>query len=353
MKRLMTVWLALLTGFVLTGCSAAAPATTSAGAGGSGAATPASGTTAAGPATKLTLGLGYIPDIQFAPFYMAKERGFYAAEGLDVDFRQGFQTDVLLLVGRGELRFGVASGDEVLVARSQGVPLVYVATWYQKFPISVIALEKNNIRRVEDLRGRTVGVPQRAGATYVGLRALLTSAGMSENDVQIREVGFTQVQALTQGQVDAVVGYTNNEPVQLRGLGEAITTIDVFDRVNLVSNGLVTNEQTLRERPDLVEKMTRATLRGLEEVIARPDEAVDTVIAGYIPEAAPKRATLRQVLDASIPLMQSDLTARQGLGAIDPAAWNESRDLLGRLRLLGGEVDLDKAYTTRFLPRRP
>jgi NitT/TauT family transport system substrate-binding protein len=241
----------------------------------------------------------------------------------------------------------------LLVARSQGVPLVYVATWFQKFPISVIALEGANIRRVEDLKGRSVGVPGRFGATYVGLRALLASAGLSEADLQLREVGFEQVQALTQGRVEAVVGYTNNEPLQMRSLGQAITTLNVFDRVNLVSNGLVASEKTLRDRPELVERMTRAFLRGLQDTIDRPREAVDITVAGYVPEAAGQRELLRQVLDASIPLWQSDLTARQGLGAIEPAAWGESRDLLRRLGLLGGEVELEQAYTTRFLPRRP
>src|SRR5881227_1464075 len=80
-----------------------------------------------GAATKLTLGLGYIPDVQFAPFYVAKEKGYYRDEGLDVVFKQGFETDVLKLVGTGALSFGVVSGDELLVARSQQVPVVYVA----------------------------------------------------------------------------------------------------------------------------------------------------------------------------------------------------------------------------------
>ncbi len=216
-----------------------------------------------------------------------------------------------------------------------------------------MAREGAGIRQTADLRGRSVGVPGRFGATYVGLRTLLTEAGVSESDLRIQEIGFNQVEALTQGRVDATVGYTNNEPVQLRNLGQPITTINVFDRVSLVSNGLVTNERTVREQPDLIERMTRAYLRGLEDVIARPQEAVDICIARYIPEAAATRDVQRQVLDASIPLWQSDLTAREGLGAIDSAAWRSSLDLLRTLRLLGAEpIELDRVVTTRFLPRR-
>ena len=237
MKRLTILVLSALLLVALAACGATpTPTAGTSGASvaptvGSGA-TPGTGATptrSGGPLRKLTIGLGYLPDIQFAPFYVAQARGYFRDEGLDVDFKQGLDVDVLKLIGTGALNFGVAGGDEVMIARSQGVPLVYVGTWYQKYPVTVVALEKANIRTVAELKGRTIGVPGRYGATYIGLLALLDSAGLKESDVQLREIGFTQVQALTQGQVDVIVGYTNNEPVQLRALGQTITTINVFD----------------------------------------------------------------------------------------------------------------------------
>lgn len=314
-------------------------------------ATGATPTRASGPLRKLTIGLGYIPDIQFAPFYVAQARGYYRDEGLDVEFKQGIETDVLKLLGTGALNFGVAGGDEMMIARSQGVPLVYVGTWFQKYPVTVVALEKANIHTVADLKGRTIGIPGRYGATYIGLRALLDSAGLKEADVQLREIGFTQVQALTQGQVDAVVGYTNNEPVQLRALGQAITTINVFDHVNLVSNGLVTDEKTLNGDPELVRAVLRATMRGIQDTLADPDAAI-TLSIPVIPGSADKREQLRAVLAATLPLMQSDQSAAHGLGYSDPAAWSASRDLLKRLGFLGSDVDLAKVYSNAYLPQR-
>lgn len=306
--------------------------------------------TAGGQLRKITIGLGYIPDIQFAPFYVAKERGFFREAGLDVTFQQGFETDVLKLLGSGAISFGVAGGDEVLVARSQGVPLVYIATWYQQYPVSVVALEKANIKRVEDLRGRTVGVPGRFGATYTGLLALLDSAGMKVADLQIREVGFNQVQALTQGQVEAVVGYTNNEPVQLRALGTPITTINVFDQVHLATNGLITDEKTQRDDPALVRAVTQAFVRGLQYSLDHPDDAV-TLSLPSIPGAAEKRDQVQAVWAATLPLMQGG-PADKPIGYCDPAVWTASRDLLQRLGLLGGTVSLEQTYTNNFLPPR-
>ncbi|HET8626754.1 MAG TPA: ABC transporter substrate-binding protein [Thermomicrobiales bacterium] len=324
------------------------PAATAAG----GPVAPASPAGAASPGatTKLTIALGYIPDIQFAPFYMAKEGGYFRDAGLDVDFNQSVETDVLKLVGTGALKFGVASGDEVMVARSQGVPVVYVAAWYQKYPVTIVARASANIHGVRDLKGHTVGVPGRFGTTYTGLLALLQNAGMSQSDIQIREVGFNQVQALSQNQVDAIVGYTNNEPIQLKNLGVDTTTINVFDQVDLVSNGIVTNEQTLRDNSDLVRKVVGAVLRGTADTIAHPDTAVDTTLAKYVPEAKDKRALERQILDATIPLWQSPVTAQHGLGYSDPAAWTTTKDVLTKLKMLGGDVDLSKVYTNQFVP---
>jgi NitT/TauT family transport system substrate-binding protein len=372
MQRSTTLALAILLIVALTGCGAAATATVApttapsaapsraagasaaasaapASAAASTAATPAGTPAASGPLKKLTLGLGYIPDIQFAPFYVAKERGYFREEGLDVEFRQGFETDVLKLLGTGALNFGVVGGDELMIARSQGVPIVYVATWFQKYPITVVALEGSNIRSAADLKGRTVGVPGRFGATYVGLRALLDSAGLKESDVQIREIGFTQVQALTQKQVDAVVGYANNEPVQLRALGQAITTINVYDTIDLVANGLVTDEKTLKENPELVRSVARAMVRGVQDVVAKPDEAV-TLCIPYIPGSAEKRAQLRAVLDATIPLFQSQTTAQQGYGYSNPASWQSSAALLRKLGFLGSDIDVARSFSNEYLP---
>ena len=330
-----------------TGGASTAPTVATVAAGGAGATPTRSG----GPLRKVTIGLGYIPDVQFAPFYVAQARGYYRDEGLDVEFKQGFDVDVLKLLGTGALNFGVAGGDEVMIARSQGVPLLYVGTWFQKYPVTVMALEGANIRTVADLKGRTIGVPGRYGATYVGLLALLDSAGLKASDVRLREIGFTQVQALTQGQVDAVVGYTNNEPVQLRALGQSITTINVFDKVDLASNGLVTDEKTANGDPALVRAVVRATMRGIQDTIADPDAAV-TLSMPTIPGAASKRDQLRAVLDATLPLLQSEQTAAHGLGYADPAAWTTTRELLLRLKLLGGDIDLAKTYSNAYLPTK-
>ena len=304
-----------------------------------------------GATTKITLGLTYKPDVQFAPFYVAAEKGYYKQEGLDVEFKHLMEADMLKLVGAGQMRYAVASGDEMLIARSQGVPLVYTGAYFHKYPVSLITKKEAGVTQVKDIKGKSVGVPGPFGATYTGLKALLYSAGLTEQDVQVRPIGFTQVQALQRGQADAVMGYQNNEPVQLERLGVPVNTIPVWQQTDLVSNGIITNEQNLAANPEEVGALVRATMRGLQASIDSPEAALEATLK-RVPEAGgEQRAASLAVLKASVPLWHSDASDKNGLGYTDPESWEATRDFLKRAGALAKDVDLSKAYTNRFVQR--
>src|SRR5689334_11010357 len=99
--------------------------------------------------THIRLPMGYIANIQYAPFYAAIEKGYFKDAGIEIEFDYSFETDGVKLVGAGELPFAVVSGEQVLLARAQDVPVTYVAAWYQGYPISVIAKSDANISSVE------------------------------------------------------------------------------------------------------------------------------------------------------------------------------------------------------------
>ncbi|MCA9931306.1 MAG: ABC transporter substrate-binding protein [Anaerolineales bacterium] len=292
--------------------------------------------------TTIRLPMGYIPDPQYAPFYVAVDKGYYAAEGLEIDFDYGFETDGIALVGANELQFAIVSGEQVLLARAQELPVVYVLEWFQRFPIAVISKASAGITSPADLVGRSVGLPGLFGASYVGYNGLLTANGLTESDVNGTDIGFTQVESLLSDQVDAVVGYANNEPVQLAGLGEAVSVIYVADYIDMVANGVITNEQTIAENPELVEAFVRATLRGLADTLANPDEAFETskkFVEGLADDRKP-------VLEASLALWQAEL-----LGATEAASWEQTQDVLLQIGSLDAPVDdLEAAFTNEFVP---
>jgi len=310
----------------------------------SGCASPKS-TNEAGELTNIRLPMGYIPNIQYAPFYVAIEKGYFKDAGIEIEFDYKFETDGVALVGSGELPFAVVSGEQVLLARAQGLPVTYVAAWYQQYPVSVVAKSEANVIVPQDLKGQKIGLPGLFGANYIGLRALLNAGKLTEDDVMLDAIGFNQVELVAAGQQDIIVGYSANEPIQLRAQGIAVTEMRVADYAQLAANGILASEKVIAENPELVRAFVGAFLKGLKDTIASPDEAF-AMSGSYIPNFADLDAVVqRQVLDTSIEQWKTDR-----LGYSDPQAWENMRDVLFDMGLISEKEDLSKAFTNEFIP---
>jgi NitT/TauT family transport system substrate-binding protein len=298
-----------------------------------------------GELTRISVPMGYVPNIQFAPMYVTIAKGYFREAGLDVELDYKFETDGVALVGAGELPFAIVSGEQVLLARTQGLPVVYVGAWYQQYPVSVVAKSELEVLIPQDLKGKKIGLPGLFGANYVGLRALLSEAGMSESDVTLDSIGFNQVDLFVAGKQDVIVGYTANEPIQLRARGIPITEIRVSDYVQLASNGILTSEKMIAENPAMVRAFVGAFLKGLADTIANPDEAFE-LSETYIPNFADLDADLqKQILATSIEQWEADR-----LGYSDPQAWENMQAVLLEAGLIPGTIDLNKAFTNEFVP---
>ena len=299
----------------------------------------------AGTLVHIRLPMGYIPNVQFAPLYVAVEKGYFRDADIEIEFDYSFETDGVALVGADELQFAVVSGEQVLLARAQGLPVVYVAAWYQQYPVAVVSKAEQGILKPADLQGKKIGLPGLFGANYIGLAALLYSAGLSEQDVTLDSIGFNQVEALATDQEQAVSVYTANEPVQLKAQGYDLNEIRVSDHVQLASNGLLTNERTIAENPNLVRGMVSALLKGLTATIADPDEAYE-ISRKYVENLSQAdEAIQKEVLTRSIELWRADRP-----GYSDPQAWQNMQDTLLKMNLLTAGLDLNKAFTNEFVP---
>jgi len=283
----------------------------------------------------IRLPMGYVPSVQFAPFYVAVDKGYYRDAGIEIEFDYSYETDGVKLVGADNLQFAVVSGEQVLLARAQGLPIVYVMGWYQNYPVAIVSKADQNIITPQDLAGKKIGLPGLFGASYIGLRALLGVAGLKESDVTLDSIGFNQIEALTSGQDQAVVGYDTNEPIQLRADGLNVNVIRVADYVQLASNGLITNEKTIAENPDLV-----------PDAIANPEEAY-TISEKYVEGLSQANtAVQKEVLNTSIGYWKADQ-----LGYSSPAAWENMQKVLLDMGLLTKPLDLSKAYTNQFVEK--
>ncbi|MDX2163469.1 MAG: ABC transporter substrate-binding protein [bacterium] len=348
-----------------------------------------------------TLFLTFVPNIQFSPVYAGIENGYYAQNGINLIIEHGDEPVGVDLIAAGERQFGIVSGEQVIAARANGRPVVFVYEWFQKFPISVVATENSGIDTVADLAGQRVGLPGRFGATYSGLVALLAANGLAESDLQLQEIGFNAPEVICVGGVEASTVYINNEPLQIQnridaGDCGAITGIRVFpvsEYVDIVSNGLITNEATITENPDLVRAMVAAYHNGLRDVIQNPAQAylisaayvenlpltdadravlengsdmATTFIAGTLtPDANIEQfaAFHAQLADTLIPQLSQDAAVQfrillntidlwmaERLGYTDPESWETTAQTLITMGFLDEIPDLAGAYTNDFLP---
>ncbi len=284
-----------------------------------------------------SIGLGYIPDVQFAPFYVAVNKGYYKAAGLDVTLHHGIVPDLMGEMISGKDTFVFAGGDDTLVARSKNMPVVDVSTIYRSYPVAVIVPASSSIKTLADLKGHSIGLPGMYGSTYVGLLALLNAVHLTANDVKLQSIGFTQVNALLRGSVDAVVGYTNNEPLQIERQGMKVRTFAVSDYQPMVSNGIVTTESTLRTKEQsIVQPFVKATLEGLSYVIAHPYDAVQ-ISANFVPGIDIEKATAD--LLATIP----DWKGGQP-GYNDLQTWQQMMQFMAGAKLIPAGMDISKAF---------
>jgi NitT/TauT family transport system substrate-binding protein len=292
----------------------------------------------------IRLPMGYIPNVQYAPFYAGMEEGFFAEVGLEIEFDYSYETDGVALVGANELQFSLVSGEQVPIARAEGLPIVYVMAWYGQYPVAAVAKSDQNLETPQDLAGKRIGLPGLFGANYVGLRALMGFAGLEEKDLTLESVGFNQVEVLAADTSEVIVGYIANEPVQLAAQGYDLDILLVSDYLDLVSNGLITNQATLEENPDLVRRMVTATMKSIQFAVENPEEAYQHCFKYVEGLEDADQEVQKEVLEASLALYQTD-----PYGYSNPEAWENMQRVLIDMDLLKIEIDLSEAYTNEFI----
>lgn len=300
---------------------------------------------------KLVVGLGYIPSVQFAQFYLADQRGYYAEAGLQVELQNKIDPDLVTLLGQGAVDIGSADGTSVIPAVSQGIPLVYAATLYGTAPFVVYAKASSGIAVPADLAGKKIGIPGKFGSSWVMLQGLLEAAGLTENDVElVLYPDFGQGVALQQGAVDAATGFANNEPVQLELTGEQAVVFTVDDAVPLPGPGLVTGTATLAAKGDALRAFVSATLRAMNEIAADPQVGLDAAFVA-VPDLAQDADAQRAILEATIATWRSDRTPGP-YGTIDREGWEASIAFMASLGLVPNPVTVDQLVTDALLPAR-
>lgn len=294
--------------------------------------------------------LDWFPNADHAGVYGAIEEGYFAEEGLDVNaVVPSDPTAALKEVGAGKAPFAISYEPEVLIARSQDVPIVAVGAVVTHPLNSVIARTDRGVVRPDDLAGKTVGV---AGAPSDRplLDAVVRDGGGDPARVETANVGFSLGPALAAGKVDAVIGaYWNIELVELERQQVPVTAFrleenGVPDYDELV---VVTSDEVAQEQPELVERFLRGLRRGQDWAATDQTGAVEHLVAAN-PDLDPE--VVREQVELTDDLLSP---ADEPTLNVSPSEWSEFAEWMLDNGLLARPVDVDDAVTDRFLPEEP
>jgi NitT/TauT family transport system substrate-binding protein len=299
--------------------------------------------TAAHAEESVTVRLKWFHQAQFAGFYVAKEKDFYKSAGLNVDIQPGGPDfPAIQMVTGGNEQFGVTGADQILIARSKGVPVVAVAVIFRRNPFVLFSLAKSGIKAPADYVGKNIGV-KIGGNEELIYRAVLAKAGVDKSKLNEIPVKF-DITPLLAGTVEVWPGYLINEVLAAKEKGFDVNVVSPADYgIDLYADTLFTTEKMLKEKPDVVRKFVAATLKGWTSAIAAPEEAAQiTVKYGSKLTFDHELAMMK----ASLPLLQPDA---QPVGSMAAAKWNATQILLVDAGFQKTPVDIDKAFTVEFL----
>jgi len=296
------------------------------------------------PPDQVSVQLKWVHQAQSAGFYLAQERGYYANENIKVALIEGGPgIDNIEKVVTGQADFGVDAPMGILLHRSQGKPVVAIATIYRRSPVVFLSLSDSGIERPTDFLGRTVAIEGVEGKLQ--FKAMMKRLGLDIGQVTMAPFQY-DFSTFYSGAADITYAYITGGLIRIRQKGYKVSQIWPGDYgVHLYGDTLITSDRMTAENPDLVTRFLRETLRGWREAIEDPEAAV-AVTLKYAREKDSELQT--QMMEASVPLIH---TGEDQIGWMKAEIWASTHQIVLEQGLLAGPVDPDKAYTMEFLQR--
>lgn len=284
----------------------------------------------------------------FAPWVLAQQRGYYAREGLKVNFlvaKGG--VDVAKQVGAGNAPIGGGIGDTPIIVRAQGVPVKAVALIGGRALHHLHVLDTAGIKKVADLKGRTITVMSYQDTSYYVLLGVLASAGLTKNDVEVQAAGPVGVwQQPATGKAQAFAGPVDFA-ISARGAGAKVTTVASDQFIPTTTQAILASDDMIAKRPELIQKLVRATLAGLADIMKDPKAVVPDFVAGS-PTFKGREAFLEDVFS------QYTEYTYQGagpLGAIDAEKLSAIQKFYVSQGIVPKETPVAELFTNQFVGR--
>ena len=282
----------------------------------------------------------------FGPWMIAKQRGYFAAEGLDIDFEaaQG-GADAAKQVGAGNAVIGGGIGDTPIIVRANGVPVKAVAILGGGGLMQLVLHADSPLKGPEDLKGKTVTVLSYQDTTYYALLGMLAKVGLTKNDVNIQPAGATNVWKLfVAGQADAMASVPDWE-VDAMNAGAKLRVIRADQYFHSMAQAIIASDDTIKEKPDLVRKLVRATLRGVHAIIADPQAAARDYVKA-VPQRAGQEQAMARVFELYVKYVYP---GQKKLGVVDEARLAALQDFYLKEGIIERATPVKELYTNQFV----
>lgn len=285
----------------------------------------------------------------FAPWVLAKSAGYYAAEGLDVQFLVGRGgVDVATQVGAGNADMGEATGDTTIFVRGNGVPVKTVAVLGGGGLMQLVVRDDSGIKNLPDLRGKQIAVIAYTDSTYYVLLGMLASVGISKNDVKAEAVGIAAVQQLVSNNT-MPAGACNPECVTtIQDHDPQVKVYVSSDYTPSMAQAMVASDKMIKERPEVIRKVERATYRAWTEIRNDPAKMARIYVAA-VPSHTGQENYLTRVFQNYEKWVYSGKQIKTW--AMDPDRLSKLEDLYLSQGVIPAKIPVNELYTNDFLPQ--
>ena len=282
----------------------------------------------------------------FGPWMIAQAKGYYKAEGLDVKFvsaRGG--VDVAKQVGAGNAVIGGAIGDTPIIARAQGIPVKAVAVLGAGSLTQLVSHKDERIESPRELKGKTVTVLAYTDTTYYALLGMLSKVGLTKNDVNIQAAGPAGVwQQFAAKKASAMAGVPDWTMTAMEaGAQVDILPADVYFKS--MAQAILASDETIQKNPQLIQKLVRATLKGMKDIMANPKEAI-AVYVQHVPAHKGKEASVQKTFEM---YNQYVYASQKVPGTMDEARLSELQKFYVSNGVVPKESPLKDLYTNQFV----
>jgi NitT/TauT family transport system substrate-binding protein len=282
----------------------------------------------------------------FGPIQLAKGKGYFEANGLDVRFAVGRGgVDVATQVGAGNAPLGGIVADGPIVVRQNGVPIKVVAVFGGKGFMQLVVRDDSGITKPADLKGKTITVMSYQDTTYYALLGLLASVGLSKDDVDIQSAGPTGVwESVATGKSVGMAGVPDwIPPVEAAGVKVKILPSDQY--FPHMAQGIGASDKTIKENPELIRKFVTAALHGMKDIMDDPDKAADDFVK-FVPEWKGKEAAVKATFKYYAQLVYP---GQKQLGEVSVERLTQLQDFYLAKGIIKKKSPVDELYTNAFL----